>query len=87
MSRRPTGRGPVWQMADLEARYRGLIDHLPAVLYIDGVDKDGPMVDIGPGIESLLGIDARSGSRARAPGTSRSIRRTASASWPRATRA
>jgi PAS domain S-box-containing protein len=48
--------GPVWQMADLEARYRGLIDHLPAVLYIDGVDKDGPMVDIGPGIESLLGI-------------------------------
>jgi diguanylate cyclase (GGDEF)-like protein/PAS domain S-box-containing protein len=43
-------------MADLEARYRGLIDHLPAVLYIDGVDKDGPMVDIGPGIESLLGI-------------------------------
>jgi len=48
--------GPVWRMADLEARYRGLIDHLPAVLYIDSVDKDGPMVDIGPGIETLLGI-------------------------------
>jgi diguanylate cyclase (GGDEF)-like protein/PAS domain S-box-containing protein len=47
--------GAVWQLADLEARYRGLIDHLPAVLYIDGVALDAPMVDIGPGIESLLG--------------------------------
>jgi len=48
--------GPVWQLADFEARYRGLIDHLPAVLYIDGVDAGAPMVDIGPGIEELLGV-------------------------------
>jgi diguanylate cyclase (GGDEF)-like protein/PAS domain S-box-containing protein len=49
-------RGAARRLADLEARYRGLIDHLPAVLYIDSIDNDGPMVDIGPGIEQLLGI-------------------------------
>jgi diguanylate cyclase (GGDEF)-like protein/PAS domain S-box-containing protein len=48
--------GPVWQLADYEARYRGLIDHLPAVLYLDGVEETGPMVDVSPGIEELLGI-------------------------------
>jgi diguanylate cyclase (GGDEF)-like protein/PAS domain S-box-containing protein len=44
------------RLADLEARYRGLIDHLPAVLYIDGVADDDSMVDVSPGIEELLGI-------------------------------
>jgi len=48
--------GPVWQLADYEARYRGLIDHLPAVLYLDGVDETSSMVDVSPGIEQLLGI-------------------------------
>ena len=44
------------RLADLEARYRGLIDHLPAVLYIDGVEDDDSMVDVSPGIQELLGI-------------------------------
>ncbi|MEP6757696.1 MAG: EAL domain-containing protein [Actinomycetota bacterium] len=44
------------RLADLEARYRGLIDHLPAVLYIDGVEDDDSMVDVSPGIQDLLGI-------------------------------
>ena len=44
------------QLADLEARYRGVIDHLPAVIYIDGVGDDTPMIDVSPGIEDLLGV-------------------------------
>ncbi len=44
------------QLADLEARYRGVIDHLPAVIYIDGAADDDPMIDVSPGIEDLLGV-------------------------------
>ncbi|HEX6844649.1 MAG TPA: EAL domain-containing protein [Actinomycetota bacterium] len=44
------------RLGDLEARYRGLIDHLPAVLYLDGVEEDAPMVDVSPGIQDLLGV-------------------------------
>ncbi len=44
------------QLADLEARYRGVIDHLPAVIYIDGAGDDDPMIDVSPGIEDLLGV-------------------------------
>ncbi|MGZ5328551.1 MAG: PAS domain-containing protein, partial [Actinomycetota bacterium] len=40
----------------LEARYRDLIDRLPAVIYLDGVGDHGSMVDISPTIEQLLGI-------------------------------
>jgi diguanylate cyclase (GGDEF)-like protein/PAS domain S-box-containing protein len=48
---------PAVQLKDLEARYRGLIDHLPAVLYIDGIATGQNMVDVSPGIADLLGID------------------------------
>ncbi len=41
---------------ELQARYRGIIDRLPAVLYIDGVDEGDTMVDVGPGIFDLLGM-------------------------------
>ncbi|MEO8422635.1 MAG: EAL domain-containing protein [Actinomycetota bacterium] len=41
---------------ELEARYRGIIDRLPAVLYIDGVNDGDTMVDVGPGIVDLLGL-------------------------------
>jgi diguanylate cyclase (GGDEF)-like protein/PAS domain S-box-containing protein len=44
------------RLADLEARYRGLIDHLPVVIYIDGAGNDDPMIDVSPGIEDLLGV-------------------------------
>jgi diguanylate cyclase (GGDEF)-like protein/PAS domain S-box-containing protein len=44
------------RLADLEARYRGLIDHLPAVLYIDTIDDVDVMVDVSPGIYDLLGV-------------------------------
>jgi diguanylate cyclase (GGDEF)-like protein/PAS domain S-box-containing protein len=41
---------------ELETRYRGIIDRLPAVLYIDGVNDGDSMVDVGPGIVDLLGV-------------------------------
>ena len=44
------------QLATLQARYRGLIDHLPAVIYIDAIAEGEPMIDVGPGVEELLGI-------------------------------
>ncbi len=44
------------RLATLESRYRGLIDHLPAVIYIDAIAEGEPMIDVGPGVEELLGI-------------------------------
>jgi diguanylate cyclase (GGDEF)-like protein/PAS domain S-box-containing protein len=44
------------QLHDLEVRYRGIIDRLPAVIYIDGIGADDLMVDVSPGIEQLLGV-------------------------------
>lgn len=41
---------------ELEERYRGLIDRLPAVIYIDGVDKADAMIDVGPGVLELFGV-------------------------------
>ena len=44
------------RLRDLEARYRGLMDRLPAVIYLDGVDDDATMIDVSPAIEGLLGM-------------------------------
>ncbi|MGZ6544325.1 MAG: putative bifunctional diguanylate cyclase/phosphodiesterase [Actinomycetota bacterium] len=41
---------------ELESRYRGIIDRLPAVLYVDGVDAADAMIDVGPGVVDLLGV-------------------------------
>ena len=42
--------------SDLEIRYRGLIDHLPAVIYLYRLG-DGTMVEVSPGIRGLLGVE------------------------------
>jgi diguanylate cyclase (GGDEF)-like protein/PAS domain S-box-containing protein len=42
--------------ADLRTRYRGLIDHLPAVIYLYRFG-DGTMVEVSEGIRQLLGIE------------------------------
>jgi diguanylate cyclase (GGDEF)-like protein/PAS domain S-box-containing protein len=41
---------------ELELRYRGIIDRLPAVLYVDAVTESHPMIDVSPSVEDLLGI-------------------------------
>ncbi len=44
------------RLRELEIRYRGIIDQLPAVLYVDGVDENEPMIDVSPSVIDLLGI-------------------------------
>jgi diguanylate cyclase (GGDEF)-like protein/PAS domain S-box-containing protein len=41
-----------------DQRYRGLIEHVPAVSYIAGWDPDAPFEYVSPQIEELLGIPA-----------------------------
>ncbi len=41
---------------ELELRYRGIIDQLPAVLYVDAANPDAPMIDVSPSVVDLLGI-------------------------------
>ena len=41
-------------LAEAEARYRALVEQVPAITYIDPVDE-GPTVYISPQVESLLG--------------------------------
>ncbi len=44
------------RLRDVEDRYRGLVDRLPAVIYIDGVGEGDPMVDVSPAVADLLGV-------------------------------
>ena len=62
--------------SDLGSRYRALIDHLPAVLYIDGVAAGTAVLDVSPRIHDLLGIEPA--------GTNVSTPTTESASSPHA---
>jgi diguanylate cyclase (GGDEF)-like protein/PAS domain S-box-containing protein len=52
----PPSEGSADRLRQLELRYRGIIDRLPAVLYVDAVDADHPMIDVSPSVEDLLGI-------------------------------
>ncbi len=44
------------RLRELELRYRAIIDHLPAVLYVDSAIESEPMIDVSPGVIDLLGI-------------------------------
>jgi diguanylate cyclase (GGDEF)-like protein/PAS domain S-box-containing protein len=44
------------RLRDLEIRYRALIDRLPAVIYIDGIANDEPMIDVSRSVETTFGI-------------------------------
>jgi PAS domain S-box-containing protein len=44
------------RLRELELRYRGIIDQLPAVLYVDAVEESEPMIDVSPSVIDLLGI-------------------------------
>jgi diguanylate cyclase (GGDEF)-like protein/PAS domain S-box-containing protein len=39
-----------------EAKYRSLVEHIPAVVYLDPVDEDSTSIYVSPQIEQLLGI-------------------------------
>ena len=52
----PPAEGSDDRLRQLELRYRGIIDRLPAVLYVDGVAEDEPMIDVSPSVTDLLGI-------------------------------
>ena len=40
----PPAVGSADRTRELELRYRGIIDRLPAVLYVDAVDQNQPMI-------------------------------------------
>ena len=44
------------QLRDLEVRYRGIVDGLPAVIYLEALDADGHVIDVSPGVSALLGV-------------------------------
>jgi PAS domain S-box-containing protein len=44
------------QLTEAEARYRTLVEQIPAIAYIDPVE-DGPTVYISPQVESILGYE------------------------------
>jgi diguanylate cyclase (GGDEF)-like protein/PAS domain S-box-containing protein len=50
---------PEERLRDLEVRYRSLVDHLPAVVYLDAVGPGEPMVDVSAGVRELFGIEPR----------------------------
>ena len=45
------------RLHDLQTRYRNLVDHLPAVVYLDSVLEGQPMVDVSSGVRDLFGVE------------------------------
>jgi diguanylate cyclase (GGDEF)-like protein/PAS domain S-box-containing protein len=52
----PPAVGSADRTRELELRYRAIIDRLPAVLYVDAVREDEPMIDVSPSVTELFGI-------------------------------
>jgi PAS domain S-box-containing protein len=46
------------QLADLERRYRTLVEQLPAVSYLDEVDEQMTAIYVSPQVEQVLGVSA-----------------------------
>jgi diguanylate cyclase (GGDEF)-like protein/PAS domain S-box-containing protein len=44
---------------EAEAKYQGLVEHLPAVVYLDPTHPDAPPIYVSPQAEDLLGITPR----------------------------
>jgi diguanylate cyclase (GGDEF)-like protein/PAS domain S-box-containing protein len=42
---------------EAEAKYRALVEHIPAVVYLDPVDEDGESIYVSPQIRDLIGIE------------------------------
>lgn len=54
---------PDGEVAELKARYRALVEQIPAVLYVNDVDEDETTLYVSPQAETILGIDAQAGAR------------------------
>ncbi len=44
------------QLRETEARYRALVEHIPAVLYVDPADKESESLYVSPQVADLLGV-------------------------------
>jgi len=44
------------QLRETESRYRALVEHIPAVLYIDPADEHARSLYVSPQVEQLLGV-------------------------------
>ena len=42
---------------EAEAKYRALVEQIPAVVYLDPVDEDSDSIYVSPQVVTLLGID------------------------------
>src|SRR6478672_11773131 len=42
---------------EAEAKYRALVEHIPAVVYLDPVDEDDTSIYVSPQIRDLIGIE------------------------------
>ena len=42
---------------EAEAKYRSLVEHIPAVVYLDPVDEDAASIYVSPQVRDLLGIE------------------------------
>jgi diguanylate cyclase (GGDEF)-like protein/PAS domain S-box-containing protein len=42
---------------EAEAKYRALVEHIPAVVYLDPVDENGESIYVSPQIRDLIGIE------------------------------
>jgi PAS domain S-box-containing protein len=47
------------QLRDVQARYRGLVEQLPLVTYVESIDPRESTAYVSPQIEALLGYGAR----------------------------
>jgi PAS domain S-box-containing protein len=44
------------QLREAEARYRAIVEHIPAVMYVDPVDDHSPSIYVSPQVEDVLGV-------------------------------
>ena len=47
-------------LREAEARYRALVEHIPAVLYVDPVDEHSPSIYVSPQVRHVLGVSQAS---------------------------
>jgi diguanylate cyclase (GGDEF)-like protein/PAS domain S-box-containing protein len=45
------------ELYEAEAKYRSLVEHIPAVVYLDPVDEDSTSIYVSPQVKDLVGID------------------------------